>query len=383
MRLGASAYSRGFLVGTESIEGHGAVLVPFFAAYRCRLHVVSKTEVGRMAQAVVVGPFGELHLSDQGGLYPMWCVVGGWRRHVEWGLRRGERPQQRHQLRELLFIEPAADVAYVDEFLILVHTEQQSPEMRPGSARTRPAADHELLRANQLQFRPVAGPFSRVVTGIRALGNQSFPTSGNRLTIELASIARRLRREPEQRRSRVAEDALESRAARGQRQAAQIVLAFAKQIERDERDRRIGGGLRWRFHVNAALQVLETHGAAAIVERHDLAVDQERRFELLFRKSLELSGDLWKLCGLVVAEPRVEAHGRTRARGREGGQRPDTVVLRLVNEIGAAERDLDGRGQHGLNDAVTITPGRRGRRRSHGHGSKDISAGGWARKAPG
>jgi hypothetical protein len=74
--------------------------------------------------------------------------------------------------------------------------------------------------------------------------------------------------------SRVAdtfEQRFEAGAALAQRTLAQILAVVAQKIERDEGDRHI-------VHLDA-LQVLEAHRIAALVERNDFAVDDDRTIE--------------------------------------------------------------------------------------------------------
>ena len=103
-----------------------------------------------------------------------------------------------------------------------------------------------------------------------------------------------------------------------ERKRAQIVVAVAQEIESDER--------RWLVLVDAlevrstrqvdtALQPLETGRAPAIVERDDLAVENDGSIEPA-RDLFEGCDDRGKLRGLVV--PVARPHADARAAGRAG-----------------------------------------------------------------
>ena len=83
--------------------------------------------------------------------------------------------------------------------------------------------------------------------------------------------------------------------------------------------------------MDAALQPLEPGWPAARVERDDLAVEHERRMELP-ADGFERRDERGKLRGLFVAEAGPETHGRSAARRNDFDNRPDAVVLRLVDE---------------------------------------------------
>ena len=59
--------------------------------------------------------------------------------------------------------------------------------------------------------------------------------------------------------------------------------------------------------VDAPLQPLESRRPAVLVERDDLAVDEERRLEASAPNALERADDRRELRGLLVAEPRPDA----------------------------------------------------------------------------
>ena len=86
---------------------------------------------------------------------------------------------------------------------------------------------------------------------------------------------------------------------------AKFLVAVAEKIERDERT---GGRIReGRLRVHASLEVLKTRGCSALVERDDLAAQDDRTVQVA-RPSLHGGRDLGKLARLLVAQPRPDAH---------------------------------------------------------------------------
>ena len=161
-----------------------------------------------------------------------------------------------------------------------------------------------------------------------------------------------------------AEQALEMRPALDERQAAQIVVALAQEIERDEGDGLLAidalDVLRVA-QVNPALKPLESHGTALRVERDDLAVDDERRRVAPNDASAEtMDGN----CE-VLSLPRRD-QTRTVARGRAGfdfDQRANAVVLRFEDERRSGERRIGERGEHRSRAAGFFAPDHKGERR--------------------
>ncbi len=307
-----------------------------------------------MAELVVVGPLGELHLRDELRLHPVRRLVRGRRRHIERTRRRLQPRQLGHHARQLRVIEPAADVRDVDELLALVDAEQQRAESAARAARLGPSADDELLLADELQLRPIGRALARDVFGRRALGDQAFPAFGNRSTVELAPVAGHLLGDAQKRRAGIAEDAFERGAPRDQRHAAQVVRAVGNDVERDERRGRVVG-LVHRLHVDAALEVLEADRPLPLVERDNLAVEDDALLDLQ-RKAGERLRDGGELRGLVVAEARKKTdlrHGPARADVRD---RPDAVVLGFVDEVRLDERNFGGRRQHRRDGRLPLAP---------------------------
>ncbi len=320
-----------------------------------RRDVVAQPEIRGMPQPALVGPLGEAHLRHQLGLHPVRRLVGRRRRHVEGRRLALERGQQLRQPCQLALGEPRADVADIGEpALVVVDAEEQGAEVRAVAARLGPAADDELLRMLQLELGPVGGSLAREVARRGALGDQPFPAPRHRLAVQVAAVPAHLRRQTQQGRAGIAEDAFERGAPRGQGQPAQVVGALAQQVEGNERRRRVVGRADV-LAVDPALQVLKADGLAARVERDDLAVEQHRLAQPQ-GVALQRLDDGGKLRGLVVARARPEAHRRHGPSGRDANQRTHAVVLRFVHEVGMRQRGLDRRGQHRPDLVLSFAP---------------------------
>ena len=104
--------------------------------------------------------------------------------------------------------------------------------------------------------------------------------------------------------------ALEPCAAFGQRQPAHVVVPVAQDIERDERDRlRLVDALDVARpgQMHASLEPLKAGGPPLLVERDDLAVEQQRSSQACARTVSSALDDRGELRRLVVAKPRPEA----------------------------------------------------------------------------
>ena len=77
-----------------------------------------------MPELAIVGPLGELHLSDEIWAHPMWRFVG-FDRRGEGRLRDRARLQEGPDSRQLLVIEAGAGVADVDERAGVVEAEEE------------------------------------------------------------------------------------------------------------------------------------------------------------------------------------------------------------------------------------------------------------------
>src|SRR6185295_10282851 len=324
--------------------------------------VVAQSEVDGMTQPGVRRPLGELDLRDQLGTDPVRALVG-LRPLLERALLRLERLQELHHLCQLLLVEAGAGVAGIDQVGAFVDAEQQRAEVRARAARLGPAADDELLLANELQFPPVGRALAGLVERVRLLRDQALPAARHRLVVEGLSVAAHLLADAENRRRGPAEQLFERLPPLGQRPPAVVGGAVAEEVERDERDAPAGVG-RFRIgtrapgsrrrvaspssEVDAALQVLEAGRVAVGVERDDLAVEDER-LRAPARPRPQRRGNFGKLARLLVAEPRPQADVAFRS---DLDDRADAVVLRFVDETGTVERRVDERREHRLQDVV-------------------------------
>ena len=149
-------------------------------------------------------------------------------------------------------------------------------------------------------------------------------------------------------RLQAAKHRFEPRAALGERQAREIVLAVAQDVEGDEhgRLRRFGvPDVQRALQVHAPLEQLKPGRLSALVERDDLAVEDERSLELPSR-GFDRPRDRGKLRRLLVAVARPDVHGRSLRRRRDVDERTDAVVFRLVDQALLLQGGLGQRGQH-------------------------------------
>jgi len=137
----------------------------------------------------------------------------------------------------------------------------------------------------------------------------------------------------------------EAFAALDERLSAKVRRPRAQHVERDERRACAAGASVAGLEMNAALQVLKAGGLALGVERHDLAVEDDRLFQTLRPRPKRL-GDFWELAGFVVAEPRPQADAAAARRDLSDG--PDAVVLRFVNQVPVHQRRVGKRREHGV-----------------------------------
>src|SRR6185503_927382 len=86
-----------------------------------------------------------------------------------------ERLELALQERERLLGEAGADLAGVDELLVLHHADRQRSDARgsPALAR-RPAAHHHVLRVDVLDLDPVRGPGAGLVRAVELLRHHAL-----------------------------------------------------------------------------------------------------------------------------------------------------------------------------------------------------------------
>jgi len=193
-----------------------------------------------------------------------------------------------------------------------------------------------------------------LIRGLRILGNQAFPAfllrarvQGARIPLDLLAQSKRLR-------EYAAHARLETLPAFGQRQPANILVPVPEDIEEDQR--------RWltriealhiarSFEVNAPLQALKPGRMAVLVERDDLAVDEQRSVERI-RQGRQGFDNRRKLAGLVVAEPRPHLD----TPWFHVNQAPDAVIFGLVYETRLGQGRIGQSGQHGSDVRGVLAP---------------------------
>src|SRR5689334_6096374 len=335
----ATASDRGAFRRTD---GHGRL-----ATDLAWVHVVAQSEILRMAHLAVRRPLGEGNLDDDLRPRPMWTLV---RHRARRERRRARLPrtQESGDARELALAEPRPDVRHIDQLTSFPDTDEQRAEVRATPATLRPAADYALLPAQHFDLSPRAAATSRFIWRIKLLGDEAFPAVREDVAVERASVARLEVGQTQQRGTGVAEDTLEARPPRRQRQGAHVVIAVAQDVEGHERHR-LGAfspaDVAFRREMNPSLQPLKARRLTVLVQRDDLAVEQDRGLQLA-REDAQRANDLGKLGGLVVAEPGGEAHATRAAARLHPGERSDAIVLRLVGETWVDQRRLVQRGQH-------------------------------------
>src|SRR5262249_27714211 len=147
----------------------------------------------------------------------------------------------------------------------------------------------EFLLLKDFQLPPFWRSFARFVSGVSVLRDEPLPSARERPLVKRPTIALNLFADPHERRGVAGEELLEPRPALRQGEIAQVMVVFAKQIERDQchRGRRRQGSVRMprsadparrarsaiASKMNAALELLKSGRLAARIERDDLAVD--------------------------------------------------------------------------------------------------------------
>src|SRR5262249_31829568 len=246
------------------------------ATNRARLDVVTDTEIFRVSHLAVCRPLGERDLDHDLRTRPVRSLVrSGPRRERTRG--RLQRTQDCGHAGELALAEPGTRVADVDERPALPDAQEEGAEVGPAAAALRPSAHHTFLAARDLDLAPRAAAAPRVVGRVELLGDETLPAPRDDLTVQRAPVARMEGRETQPWGARVAEDALQPGAPRGERQRADVLLAVAQDVERDE-----GHGLGAFAATDVALgremhtplQPLEAGGLAVLVQGDDLAVEK-------------------------------------------------------------------------------------------------------------
>src|ERR1051325_3345299 len=118
-----------------------------------------------------------------------------------------------------------------------------------------------------------------------------------RLVVQTRSVRRHEATHPHDAGSDVAEDALEPRAADNEGERPHVLRTFPQDIECDQPGRAGREPTRLVFaprEVDAALELLKSHGLAGVIEGYDLAVQDDGRLQLS-PDLLKGMGDLGKL----------------------------------------------------------------------------------------
>ena len=230
-----------------------------------------------MAQDPLGRPFGELDLADELGPYED-RAARGLGRAPEGGRLAPEGLEALRQVLEVAVREAASNPAAVAQGAAgVVVAHEEGPDARLALALAgHPAADHELLAALVLHLRPGTAAAARLVDGVESLGDHALePLLGARLE-QGAPLARvGARGSP---RGPLEPELLQPRAALLVGEPHQRVAVQVEEVEDH-----VGGGdlpgppldAAISHQMHAVLEPLEAR-AAALVERHDLAVEHRR-----------------------------------------------------------------------------------------------------------
>jgi len=298
--------------------------------------VVAQSQKGRVADPAVLGPLGESDLADELRLDPVVAAARG-RAGVERGGRARERREPLGDERERRLVEPRADLRDVDEAAVRVEPEVERAEVCARALGRCVASDDELLAELALDFEPVPGTLADVgavpllrhdaLEAGRARRVEELPALGEHVIAEVDDTARW-------------QEELETRLALLQRQPAQVTSVERERVE----EHRADGDLEGRAldvartrEVHPRLEALEAR-APAVVERHDLAVEEEpvegQRAERADHLRVARRDDH------PAPSPELDALARA------GGQDPHAVVLDLEEPRGIGERLIRERGEH-------------------------------------
>ena len=226
------------------------------------------------------------------------------------------------QVGEQAAVEAGADLAGVDERVVLEESDEQRPDRASPVRRQREAADHHLLGEPALRLAPVsAAPLA--IGRVRALAHHALEPGFARLLEELGAVPAHVIAEA-QRVGRCLEEAPQHLLALLEPHAAEVPAVEVQQVE-GEVDERHGC-------VAAALERLEARRAVRQHGGH-LAVDERRPG----RQPAHGARDLRKLLGPVLPVARDEPHLAL----LDAGHDAVAVVLDLVEPLVARRRRLD------------------------------------------
>src|ERR1700737_2870529 len=145
-----------------------------FTADLARVDVVTQPEEDGLSHHAVACPFGELSLGAQYRFDPgrflvatRWCPAEG-------RLLDDQRLHQLVYLGERLLVEPAADVAGVDQLAVFVDADQECAEIFPAGPGLREAADDHLLLEMGFDLEPSAASDAWLIGAVAELGDDPF-----------------------------------------------------------------------------------------------------------------------------------------------------------------------------------------------------------------
>ena len=148
----------------------------------------------------------------------------------------------------------------------------------------------------------------------------------------------------------------------GQRQAPNVVVAIAQQVEGDD-GHRLGLvdelDLACARQMDAALEPLKSRRTFLLVERDNLRINQQRGVQVR-PKLLEFADDRRELMGLFVAETRPHANAVAADGRRNMHEGTDSVVLGLVEQAFSGQRRVCQRREHRPHARRVFAPFHRG-----------------------
>src|SRR5687767_10925397 len=117
--------------------------------------VEADADQARVPQLVVLRPFDERHLHDDLGPHPMRAQARQADGLRERRLCHFECVETPPQIEQELGVETGADLAREHEVVAIVVTDQQGAQADAGALRIGESADHQLLRALDLELEPL------------------------------------------------------------------------------------------------------------------------------------------------------------------------------------------------------------------------------------
>ena len=211
------------------------------------------------------------------------------------------------------------------------------------AARLGEAADDELLPLDQLELAPFARPPPRAVRRPRVLDDQPFPAARLRLRQQRRAVAAHLRPKSGSRRPAPASIAASSRRRRSASGSAHRSASPSRRRSNatnaigfvgGARARSRGADVRWMRSWMRWNPTGWPSASSATISPSSSAAPSRR-----FAPARQREHQLRELHGLVVAQARRDRDVASPAASRgDRHQRPDAVVLRLVDEVRIGQR---------------------------------------------